>query len=58
MDLWPYWLLEENVKIVNEISEEEEKGQKREEEKQKTSMPNFNASSMMSNMNNMASKFK
>ena len=24
MDEWPYWMLEENINIVNEIIEEEE----------------------------------
>ena len=51
-------MFEENVKIVNEISDEEEKQHKKDEDKQKTSMPNFNPSSMMSGMNSMANKFK
>ena len=58
MNEWPYWMFEENVKIVNEISDEEEKQHKKDEDKQKTSMPNFNPSSMMSGMNSMANKFK
>ena len=58
IDNWPYWLFEENIKLVNEITEEEDKHRKSEEDKQKTSMPNFNPSSMMSGMNNMANKFK
>ena len=24
MDMWPYWMFEENIKLVNEIVEEEE----------------------------------
>jgi hypothetical protein len=56
IDLWPFWMLEENIKIVNEITEEEEKQRKREEGSQK--MPNFNPSSMMGNVSSMASKFK
>jgi hypothetical protein len=51
IDQWPFWLLEENVKIVNEIGEEEEKNKKKEEEKQQTNMPNFNPSSYMNNLN-------
>jgi len=58
MNEWPYWMFEENVKIVNEITEEEEKQQKGAEDKQKQSMPNFNPSSMMNSMNSMANKFK
>jgi hypothetical protein len=50
-------MLEENIKIVNEITDEEDKERKKEEEKQKTSTPNFNPSSYMNNMSNMASKF-
>ena len=23
MDMWPYWMFEENIKLVNEIIEEE-----------------------------------
>ena len=56
IDSWPFWMLEENIKIVNELTEEEEKHKKKEESSQK--MPNFNPSSMMSNMSSMASKFK
>ncbi len=56
MDLWPYWMFEENIRIVNELTEEEEKKNKKEEGLNK--MPNFNPSSMMNNMNSMANKFK
>ena len=51
MDKWPFWMLEENIKIVNEIAEEEEKHRKSEEDGQKTSMPDTNA--MMKNASNM-----
>ena len=34
IDSWPFWMLEENVKLVNEILEEEEKHQKKGEEEQ------------------------
>lgn len=43
MDKWPYWMLEENVKIVNEIADEEDKQRKKEEESSSTSMPDTNA---------------
>jgi hypothetical protein len=56
IDSWPFWMLEENIKIVNEITEEEEKQRKKEDSSQKT--PNFNPSSMMNSMSSMASKFK
>jgi hypothetical protein len=55
MDLWPFWMLEENIKLVNEILEEEDKNQKREEEGQRGSMPDTgsmmkSAQSMTGNM--------
>jgi hypothetical protein len=56
IDSWPFWLLEENIKIVNELTEEEEKQRKKEDSSQK--MPNFNPSSVMNNMSSMANKFK
>lgn len=55
MDNWPYWMFEENIKIVNEIVEEEEKNKKTEEEAQHKNMPNFDANSMMKNASNMTS---
>ncbi len=58
IDDWPFWMLEENIKIVNEIAEEEERSRKKQEEKQQGGMPNFNPSSYMSQMSNMANKFK
>ena len=56
IDSWPFWMLEENIKIVNELTEEEEKQRKKEDSSQK--MPNFNPSSMMNSMSSMANKFK
>lgn len=56
MDDWPYWLLEENIKIVNEIIEEEEKQKKSGEGDQ--AAQNFNPTSYMKDMANMANKFK
>jgi hypothetical protein len=58
IDAWPYWMLEENIKIVNELAEEEEKQRKKQEAEQSKSTPNFNPGSMMSQMNSMSSKFK
>ena len=51
MDRWPFWMLEENIKIVNEIVEEEEKQRKQEEEGQSANMPDTNA--MMRNATSM-----
>lgn len=55
MDKWPFWMLEENIKLVNEISEEEEKQRKKEEEGSRASMPDTgsmmrNASSLTNNI--------
>jgi len=56
IDSWPFWMLEENIKIVNELTDEEEKQRKKDDGSQK--MPNFNPSSMMSSVSSMANKFK
>lgn len=56
IDNWPFWLLEENIKIVNELIEEEEKHRKKEDSSMK--MPNFNPSSMMNSVSSLAGKFK
>ena len=53
MDNWPYWQFEENIKIVNEIIEEENKQQEKQQESQQEQNPNFDTNKMMSNMNNM-----
>jgi len=37
LDQWPFWMLEENIKIVNELNEEEEKQRKQDEESQQKS---------------------
>ena len=57
MDEWPYWMLEENINIVNEILEDEEKQRKTDKNKQKSSMPNMDTGSMMKNMTNSMPKF-
>ena len=53
MDTWPYWLFEENIKIVNEIIEDEDKNNRSEEESM--SMPN--TGDIMKNASNMTSNF-
>jgi hypothetical protein len=49
MDNWPFWMFEENVKLVNEILEDEEKSRKKDEEQQQKSMGGYNPDSMMKN---------
>ena len=51
-------MLEENIKIVNELTEEEEKSRKKQEDEQQKNSPNFNPSSYMNSMGSMANKFK
>ncbi len=46
-------MFEENIKIVNEIVEEEEKQRKKDEEAQNKQMGNFDANSMMRNAQSM-----
>jgi hypothetical protein len=58
IDDWPFWLFEENIKIVNELTEEEDKQRKKQEGEQQKGMPNFNPNSYMNSMSSMASKFK
>jgi len=55
MNDWPYWMLEENIKIVNEINKEEE--EKSGSEKN-SNMNNFNPSSYIKDMKSMANKIK
>ena len=54
MDEWPFWMFEENIKLVNEIVEEEENSRKKQEQEQQKGMPNFDANSMMRNATNMS----
>ena len=58
INTWPFWMFEENIKLVNEIIEEEENKQKKQEENQSNSMGNFDANSMIKNAQNMTNKFK
>lgn len=55
IDDWPFWMLEENISIVNEIVEEEENSRKKQEEMQNKQMPNMDPSSVMRNMQSMTS---
>jgi hypothetical protein len=52
MDEWPFWMFEENIKLVNEIVEDEDKQRKKDEEGQQKGMPDTN--SMMRNASNMS----
>jgi hypothetical protein len=54
MDEWPFWMFEENIKLVNEIVEEEDSSRKKQEQDQQKGMPNFDANSMMKNASNMS----
>jgi len=56
MDLWPFWMLEENIKLVNEILEEEDSNKKKEEDSQRGSMPD--TSSMMRNAQSMTNNMQ
>ena len=56
MNSWPFWMFEENVKLVNEIIEEEDKNQKKGEEEQSKSMPDYGG--MMKNASNFGNNFK
>lgn len=53
INMWPYWMFEENIKLVNEIIEEENKDHEKQQEKQQDSTPNFDSNQMMRNMNSM-----
>ena len=58
MDCWPYWQFEENIKIVNELVEEEETQRKKQESAQQAQTPSFNPGSIMNKMGSMGNKFK
>jgi hypothetical protein len=48
IDMWPFFLLEENVKLVNELTEEEDSNRKKQEGEQSKGMPNYD--NVMKNM--------
>lgn len=56
MDKWPFWMFEENIKLVNEIVEEEDTNRKTQEDT--SQMGNFDANSMMKNASNMTNNMK
>lgn len=58
MDNWPFWMLEENIKIVNELTDEEEKRRKSDEDAQQGSMPNFNPNAIMNSIGNIGNGIK
>lgn len=58
IDDWPYWMFEENIRIINELTDEEEKQRKKQEGDQQKNTPNFNPGSYMNSMNSMSNKFK
>lgn len=58
MDSWPFWLFEENIKLVNEILEEEDSNRKKQEEQQNKQQGNFNPGKMMKNASNMSKNLK
>jgi|GEM_PF-3077211 hypothetical protein len=58
IDNWAFWMFEEIVKIINDISEEEGKQEKKQQDEQSSGMGGFNPSSYMNSMSGMANKFK
>lgn len=58
MDEWPYWMFEENIVIINELTEEEENQRKKQESAQQAQTPSFNPGSYMSKIGSMGNKFK
>ncbi len=57
IDEWPFWMFEENIKIVNELTDEEEQQRKADEAQQNksTNLGNFNPGSVMNNFNSSLS---
>jgi len=58
MDNWPFWQFEENIKIINELTDDEEAQRKKQESAQQAASPSFNPSSYMNKMGGMGGKFK
>lgn len=50
---WPFWMFEENIKIINEIAEQEKEEQKKQEKEQQSSMGGFNPNSIMKDAGNI-----
>lgn len=58
IDNWAFWMFEENISIINELQEEEGKGQKQQQDEQNKAMGSMNPSSYMKSMSSMSNKFK
>jgi len=55
---WPFWMFEENIKIINELNEEEDKQRKAQEKEQAKQSGNASPNSYMKGMSDIAGKFK
>lgn len=53
IDNWPYWMFEENIKLVNEIQEEDKSPGEGSSGNRQQNNQNFDTKSMMDNMRNM-----
>jgi hypothetical protein len=49
IDNWPFWMFEENIKLINEIIEEEDNKSRKQEEAQQKQMGGFDPGSAMKN---------
>jgi hypothetical protein len=58
IDNWPFWMFEENIKLINEINEEEEKNNKKQEEDQQKQMGGFDPNSAMKNVTSGLGNFQ
>lgn len=58
MDQWDFWRFEENIKIINELTDEEESQRKKQENAQQSNTSSFNPGSYMNKMGSMGNKFK
>ena len=58
IDTWPFWMFEENISIINELQDDENKGRKTQEDEQMKGMGNMNPSSYMKSMSNMTNKYR
>lgn len=58
IDDWPFWMFEENIKIANEIIDEENKNRKKEEEAYKKNTPNINPRSILKEASDIVKKYK
>jgi hypothetical protein len=58
IDMWAFWMLEENISIINEIIDEEDRKSKESEEN--NPIPNFNPNQFNSgiDMNNIGNMMK